>query len=48
MRLVYVAEGEGPVTRSHSYTRLNLSTTGAFNREVEGLGVVPSPRSNPY
>ena len=46
--MVYVAEGEGRVTRSRSYTRLNLSTTGAFNREVEGLGVTLSPRSNPY
>ena len=48
MSVVYVGEGEGRVTRSRPYSRLILSTTGAFNREVEGLGVVLSPRSNPY
>ena len=48
MTVVYVAEGEGRVTRSKPYTRLIHSTSGAFNREVEGLGVTLSPRSNPY
>ena len=47
MRLVYVGKGEGPVTRSRAYSRLDLSTTGPFNREVEGLGITLSPRSNP-
>ena len=47
MRVVYVAEGEGRVTRSRAYTRLHLTSNGAFNREVEGLGITLSPRSNP-
>ena len=47
VRLVYVGKGEGRVTRSRAYSRLDLSTTGPFNREVEGLGITPSPRSNP-
>ena len=46
--MVYVAEGEGRVTRSRPYTRLNLQATGDLNRQVEGLGVTLSPRSNPY
>ena len=45
MRVVYVAEGEGRLTRSRPHTRLHLTTTGALNREVEGLGILLSPRS---
>ena len=47
MKLVYVGEGEGRVTRSRAYSRLDLSTIGPFNREVEGLGITLSPCSNP-
>ena len=46
--MVYVAEGEGPVTRSRAHTRLHLTSTDSSNREVEGLGIPLSPKSNPY
>ena len=40
-----MAEGGARLTRSRPHTRLQLTTTGPFNREVEGLGVLLSPRS---
>ena len=46
--MVYVAEGEGRVTRSRPYSRLTLTSHGPLNRAVEGLGILQSPRSNPY
>ena len=48
MRVLFVAEGEGPLTRSRPHVRLFLPNDGTLNRDVEGLGVLLSPRSTPY